>query len=364
MLPASNRGAGQNLCFPDVCLTPAPPAPPIPVPYPNIGLNAQAQGFAPNVKITGVHALNLGSKISMTSGDEAGAAHPSIKGAGGYGMGNPVVTINKMPAINLTCQANGNMMNAPMGAVLVPSAVNVTFCDARAGAALRGTLEGEGLRALGEAVVPDDVDPAEADGRLVGDVGHLRLAALTERAAALLEQAMLRLEEAGARAFVLDLRQNGGGSLGAALAVAELFLGEGEVLVELCEADGDRTVVRSRCLDPRRAPLWLVVDRGTASSAEVLAGALAVAGRAAIVGERTYGKGRAARVGVGALGAALVPVAEVRLAGDQPIQGEGLAPHHPCPGERALERAHALATASLAAAVPLARASEGGEVLP
>ena len=92
MLPASNRGAGQNIGFPDVCLTPAPPAPPVPVPYPNIGMNAQALGFSPIVKVSMVNALNMGSTISMTSGDEAGAAHPTIKGQGKWTMGNPIVS--------------------------------------------------------------------------------------------------------------------------------------------------------------------------------------------------------------------------------------------------------------------------------
>src|SRR5690606_41681061 len=117
---------------------------PVPVPYPSIGMNCQARGCAPNVKVSGMHALNLGSRIPMTMGDEAGVAHPTKKGGGAYTMGNPIVSINKLPAINLTCPASGNNMNAPLGAVLVPSAVNVLYCRASATWAPRSEALGAG----------------------------------------------------------------------------------------------------------------------------------------------------------------------------------------------------------------------------
>ncbi|HVY44443.1 MAG TPA: PAAR-like domain-containing protein, partial [Minicystis sp.] len=60
MLPASNRGAGMNIGFPDVCLTPSGPAV-VPVPYPNIAMNAMAASFSPNVLLTMMPALNVGS---------------------------------------------------------------------------------------------------------------------------------------------------------------------------------------------------------------------------------------------------------------------------------------------------------------
>ena len=100
MMPASNRGAGMNIGFPDVCLTPAAPAP-IPVPYPNMAMNAQAASFSPTVKVTFMPALNMGSKIPMSTGDEGGTAHPMFKTVGAYTMGNPIVLVSKLPAVNL-----------------------------------------------------------------------------------------------------------------------------------------------------------------------------------------------------------------------------------------------------------------------
>jgi carboxyl-terminal processing protease len=126
MLPASNRGAGQNLAFPDVCNTPVGPAT-VPIPYPNIAMNAQATAFSMVVKVSMMNALNMSSVIPMTNGDQAGVAHPTVMGAARYTMGNPIVFVDKQPAICLLCPTTGNNMNAPLGAVLVPSAVNVFY---------------------------------------------------------------------------------------------------------------------------------------------------------------------------------------------------------------------------------------------
>src|ERR1700733_3950932 len=135
MLPASNRGAGMNIGFPDICLTPAAPAP-IPTPYPNMAMNAMAAPFAVTVWISMMNALNMISEIPMTEGDEPGTASPNM-GPGRYTMGNPIVFVELMPGINLLCPTTGNDMVNPIGAVLVPSIVNVFFTD-RTGEAAAG----------------------------------------------------------------------------------------------------------------------------------------------------------------------------------------------------------------------------------
>ena len=72
IFPASSKGGGQCFAFPDVCLTPAPPAPPIPVPYPNIRMVNQTKKTCPKVKVVGKEACNKGSEMPRSSGDEAG----------------------------------------------------------------------------------------------------------------------------------------------------------------------------------------------------------------------------------------------------------------------------------------------------
>ncbi len=278
MLPASNRGAGTNIGFPDVCLTPAAPAP-IPVPYPNIGMNAQALGFSPVVKISGVNALNLGSTISMTSGDEAGSAHPTIKGMGRYTMGSPIVSIDKLPGITLTCPTTGNMNNNAAGIVAVPSAVNVMFC-----CATPTTTEGSALAHLAEEMTSSRLT-AEL---LPGDVAYVRLPCFAHGVATDLFRALAGLG-AVATALVVDLRGNPGGDLHAAVHLAAEFIESGTARVELLQSDGERAVVESAAKGHyAQQRLVLIVDGQTASAAEVFASLLRA--RATLVGERTFGK--------------------------------------------------------------------------
>src|SRR6185369_4154314 len=126
MLPAANKGVGMNIGFPDVCLTPAGPAV-VPIPYPNMAMNAMAAPFVPTILLGFMPALNLGSTIPMTMGDEGGVAHPFFKQMGRYTMGNPKVLLQGLPAITLTSPTSGNNMNNPVGAVLVPSVTTVFF---------------------------------------------------------------------------------------------------------------------------------------------------------------------------------------------------------------------------------------------
>src|SRR5690242_13461047 len=110
MLPASNRGPGLNIGFPDVCLTPVGPVI-VPIPYPNFATHAMAAPFAATVFVTAMNGLNQGSIIPMTFGDNPGVAHPTVMGAGTFTMGNPIVIIEGLPGINLLCPTAGNNMN-------------------------------------------------------------------------------------------------------------------------------------------------------------------------------------------------------------------------------------------------------------
>lgn len=274
MLPASNRGAGQCLGFPDVCNTPAGPAT-LPIPYANIGMNAQAQGFSQVVKVSGVNALNLGSTITTTMGDEAGTAHPTVKGAVTYTTGDAIVSIDRLPAITLTSPTTQNNMNNTAGAVLVPSAVNVTFSR-------RG--EPSDLDELADAMGRPSVAGSE---RLPGDVLMLRI---PHCGPDLVACVCAHISRGSVRGLVLDLRGNPGGELEAAIALLCALLGEGDVVARVVEADGDERAVRSPGPPTTNVPVVVLVDGGTASAAELVASSLKDHGRAVVVGERTHGK--------------------------------------------------------------------------
>src|SRR5262249_23331515 len=126
MLRAANRGEGENICAPDVCRTPPPNPPGIPRPYRNKGAHSQAENFSPNVFVCSMNALHIMSKIPSTTGDEPGILGPGPMREGAFQVGNPIVRVNMIPGVNMTCPATGNKANAK-GAALVPDTVNVFY---------------------------------------------------------------------------------------------------------------------------------------------------------------------------------------------------------------------------------------------
>ncbi len=121
------------------------------------------------------------------------------------------------------------------------------------------------------------------------DVGYIRIEHFAATTAAEMDTALSALRRAGARALILDLRENAGGLLRTALETADFFLDGGRMLT-LHTVDGD-TVYDARPGVATAVPLAILVNQRTASAAEVLASSLQDNQRAVIVGERTYGKG-------------------------------------------------------------------------
>jgi carboxyl-terminal processing protease len=132
------------------------------------------------------------------------------------------------------------------------------------------------------------------DVRLLdGHVGYVAVSEFTDHTAEEFDRAVDRLLRQGADSLVLDLRNNPGGLLDAAVAVAEPFFRKGELIVSTrgrkpvdaedyrAEADGD----------PLTLPTAVLINAATASAAEVVTGALKDTHRAVVVGERSFGKG-------------------------------------------------------------------------
>ncbi len=136
--------------------------------------------------------------------------------------------------------------------------------------------------------------PAASAGVLLdGGVGYVVLHRMSERAADELQVAVDRLKKDGMKALVLDLRSNPGGLIREGVKVAGLFLQPGDTVAvsKGRAAKTPRAYLAEGSADWNGIRLVLLVNRGTASSAEVIAGALQDHDRAAIVGTPTYGKG-------------------------------------------------------------------------
>ncbi|WP_346016535.1 carboxyl-terminal processing protease CtpA [Chroococcidiopsis sp. CCMEE 29] len=121
-------------------------------------------------------------------------------------------------------------------------------------------------------------------------IGYIRLTQFNAYAPAELADAIAQLEKQGADAYILDLRNNPGGLLQAGIEIARLWLDTGTI-VYTANRQGIQGSFDAFGPALTHDPLVVLVNQGTASASEILAGALQDNGRAKLVGETTFGKG-------------------------------------------------------------------------
>jgi carboxyl-terminal processing protease len=171
------------------------------------------------------------------------------------------------------------------------------------------------------------------------DVAHVRLSSFSNDSAEKLRQALEESRAAGARRFVLDLRDNPGGSVDQAVEIAGYFLKPGSVVYIRKDASGERAEIKAEGgSEFTDAPLTVLVNGGTGSSAEILAGALRDNDRATVIGKKTYGTGTVLDEFVLRDGSAmLLGVAEWLTPDGDFIRGTGIAPDVEVPMEENTE---------------------------
>ncbi len=127
---------------------------------------------------------------------------------------------------------------------------------------------------------------------LADDYAYVRLTAFTDQTAGDLRAALRRMtRDTRPRGLILDLRNNPGGVLEAAIQVADLFLDQGVIVMGAGCYDDVRFEHRATGSDiVAGVPITVLINRGSASASEIVAGALQDHGRARLVGERSYGK--------------------------------------------------------------------------
>lgn len=126
-----------------------------------------------------------------------------------------------------------------------------------------------------------------------GDIAYIKLVEFQERTARDLDEALKSLEKEGASCLILDLRNNPGGLLDSAIEVSEKFLEKGKLIVYTEGRDPRETTKFFSRINPDHSEIDIVVlvNKGSASAAEILAGALQDNKRALLLGETTFGKG-------------------------------------------------------------------------
>jgi carboxyl-terminal processing protease len=144
-------------------------------------------------------------------------------------------------------------------------------------------------------VIRDDILIPSVTHRILEQdpsIGYVRLSRFSAESGQEVIDALIDLKDQGAMSYILDLRQNRGGLLDAAIEISDQFLDEGPVLIQQSKDEGQRIFDSTNDTLIPDAPLIALVDSGTASAAEIVAGALRDRERAQLVGnEATFGKG-------------------------------------------------------------------------
>jgi carboxyl-terminal processing protease len=268
----------------------------------------QAQGAGESGSIGLVVTIDNGQLKIVAPRDGSPAAAADIK------PGDVIFSIDKEPTYDLTLPEIEQRLRGP-----VDSEVALVL--------RRGTgapIDIKLKRAAGKFPTVD----ARLEG---GDIGYIRLAGFDDATPGTLTKAVKELRtQAGNKliGFVIDLRNNPGGSFDAAVAAADAFIDKGDItIVKSRNADSTKRIAATPGDVANGQPIVALVNGGTAREAELVAGALQDSHRAVLLGSKTFGESAIETlIPLNGNGAIRLTTARFVTPSGRPIQGKGLAP--------------------------------------
>jgi carboxyl-terminal processing protease len=195
----------------------------------------------------------------------------------GFQPGDRIVQIDGKPTKDMTLMDAVRRMRGPKGTKVTLTIIRDGLAEPRQVTLTRETIEVKSVRSMD----------------LEGGIGYVRVSSFQERTGRDLERVLGQMEKAGTRAVVLDLRNNPGGLLNQAVSVADKFLDKGQLIVytEGRTKGNDLRFTAEHSNGFPRLPMVVLVNGGSASASEIVAGALQDHKRAVILGTPTFGKG-------------------------------------------------------------------------
>lgn len=178
---------------------------------------------------------------------------------------------------DLTVEEIANLIRGEKGTEVVLTVVHPGSSEPEEIPIIRATIL---LPSVSSRILPDDET-----------IGYIQLSRFSGESAGEVERALEDLLAQGVEKLILDLRHNPGGLLDAAVDVSDLFLSSGPIVIQISRNEDERIFEASEKVLAEDLPLVILVDEVTASSSEIVAGALRDRGRAYLIGQTTFGKG-------------------------------------------------------------------------
>ena len=197
-----------------------------------------------------------------------------------YGLqcGDEIIAIDGVPTKGLETKESSDRMKGKPGTTVVFKVKKVHSGD---------TLD---IPVVRERIHFPDIEYA---GMLNDTTGYILQSGFTENVSGEMRQKITELKSKGMKRLVLDLRGNGGGLMSEAINIVSLFVPKGSLIVSSKGNTPESTREYHTTTEPiyTKLPLIVLIDSGSASSSEIVAGALQDLDRATIMGKRSYGKG-------------------------------------------------------------------------
>ena len=197
-----------------------------------------------------------------------------------YGLqcGDEIIAIDGVPTKGLESQESSNRMKGKPGTSVTFKVKKVRTGD---------TLD---INIVRERIHFPDIEYA---GMLDDTTGYILQTGFTDNVSAELREKFLDMKSKGMKRFVLDLRGNGGGLMSEAINIVSLFVPKGSLVVSSKGNNASTVNKYYTTTEPidTEMPIIVMIDSGSASSSEIVSGALQDMDRATIMGKRSYGKG-------------------------------------------------------------------------
>jgi carboxyl-terminal processing protease len=231
----------------------------------------------------------------------------------GLQAGDLITHIDTEPVLGLTLADAVEKMRGPIG-------TPITLTVARPGAE----------EPFDVTLTRDQITVQAVRWRMEGDVGYVRVTAFNEQTEEKLDEGMraLQAENPNLLGYILDLRNNPGGLLDQAIAVSDAFLEQGEIVSTRGRHQKDTQRFNAREGDLANSkPVIVLINGGSASASEIVAGALQDHRRAIVLGEKSFGKGSVQTIiPLGSEGAIRLTTARYYTPSGRSIQAKGIEP--------------------------------------